>query len=523
MSRRVKNRYNLTTYHKRNLVMRMLKRFSLILFLFIFIKPIKADVLGKSINNGLAVAELNVLSEADFPTIKWNKSKIYLLPSTPPTIEPIAGIISKGSGSRISHVQLLCRALGIPNGSVSESEFEALKKFNGQKVLYVALDSKPVFIKPLSEISTRENALVSEYFGNTQIQPIHIPNINEKTISLIDLNQVNRIDSGKTCGPKSANLGFLKSLFPNLVADGFVIPFGIVKSVFDSSGISKEISELNSIDSSNLDLITKKLSLIRNKIKTLEFPLEIAKEIQDRAQALLNANQGAGLFVRSDTNVEDLPKFSGAGLNKTIPNVIKLELIIPTILEVWSSPWSERAFSWRKQYVENPENIYPSVLIMQSVDSKQSGVFATINFDNSSIEDYFVSANEGLGFKVVDGLESPEEWLVHSYMSEGPIQNKMELVNSSYAKTKYELDNINGGIKVSPTTTDEILMPSHLDQIANIIKTIRTNSDFVVPFESEFGITSDGIVKLFQIRPVVMGTSNSLKLILNKFYQPMIQ
>ena len=32
-----------------------------------------------------------------------------------------------------------------------------------------------------------------------------------------------------------------------------------------------------------------------------------------------------GVFVRSDTNVEDLPGFTGAGLNKTIPNAVGFE------------------------------------------------------------------------------------------------------------------------------------------------------------------------------------------------------
>jgi hypothetical protein len=55
-----------------------------------------------------------------------------------------------------------------------------------------------------------------------------------------------------------------------------------------------------------------------------------------------------GVFVRSDTNVEDLPGFTGAGLNKTIPNVVGFEKILAAIPKVWASPFSRRAFAWRR-------------------------------------------------------------------------------------------------------------------------------------------------------------------------------
>ena len=47
-----------------------------------------------------------------------------------------------------------------------------------------------------------------------------------------------------------------------------------------------------------------------------------------------------GVFVRSDTNVEDLPGFTGAGLNLTLFNVVGFDNVVKAISEVWASPYT---------------------------------------------------------------------------------------------------------------------------------------------------------------------------------------
>ena len=46
-----------------------------------------------------------------------------------------------------------------------------------------------------------------------------------------------------------------------------------------------------------------------------------------------------GCFVRSDTNVEDLDNFNGAGLNLTVFNRKSLDDIYDGLKEVWASPF----------------------------------------------------------------------------------------------------------------------------------------------------------------------------------------
>ena len=82
------------------------------------------------------------------------------------------------------------------------------------------------------------------------------------------------------------------------------------------------------------------------------------------------------MFVRSDTNAEDLPEFTGAGLNLTVPNQVGTQQIIQAIKNVWASPFTERAYDWRSRFLIGSEQVYPSVILMRAVPSDKSGVIA---------------------------------------------------------------------------------------------------------------------------------------------------
>ena len=49
------------------------------------------------------------------PKTRYSRDEIVALPETPADLEPAAGILTQGEGNVLSHVQLLARALGIPN------------------------------------------------------------------------------------------------------------------------------------------------------------------------------------------------------------------------------------------------------------------------------------------------------------------------------------------------------------------------------------------------------------------------
>jgi phosphoenolpyruvate synthase/pyruvate phosphate dikinase len=104
-----------------------------------------------------------------------------------------------------------------------------------------------------------------------------------------------------------------------------------------------------------------------------------------------------GVFVRSDTNVEDLPGFTGAGLNLTLFNVVGFENIVKGISEVWASPYTARAWAWRQSHMKGPEHVYPAVLLLRTVPSDISGVMITQDVDTGDPGVLSVAVNEGVG------------------------------------------------------------------------------------------------------------------------------
>ena len=114
------------------------------------------------------------------------------------------------------------------------------------------------------------------------------------------------------------------------------------------------------------------------------------------------ADWKGGVFVRSDTNVEDLPGFTGAGLNLTVFNVVGFDNVIKAISAVWASPYTPRAWAWRQAHMSGPENVYPAVLLMQTVPSAKSGVMISQDVDTGDRNVMSVAVNEGVS-GAVDG------------------------------------------------------------------------------------------------------------------------
>ena len=103
------------------------------------------------------------------------------------------------------------------------------------------------------------------------------------------------------------------------------------------------------------------------------------------------------VVLRSDTNMEDLKEFTGAGLNLTLFNILSEKNIIEGIKRVWASPYTERSFKWRQKYLSNPENVFPSILIIPSVDVEYSGVMITKGINNGNDNDLTVAFSRGAG------------------------------------------------------------------------------------------------------------------------------
>ena len=155
---------------------------------------------------------------------------------------------------------------------------------------------------------------------------------------------------------------------------------------------------------------------------------------------------GKGVFVRSSSNSEDLPNFSGAGLYTTVPNARTSEQIIEGIKTVWASLWNFEAYEARERAGVDHSKIFMAVLIQEGVNSESSGVMITTDpFDKENKGVVYISAKQGLGSKVVEGPKVAEQ-VIYT-----PRANAVQVLTRSAEDSLLTFDE-HGGLKEVPIT-----------------------------------------------------------------------
>lgn len=148
-----------------------------------------------------------------------------------------------------------------------------------------------------------------------------------------------------------------------------------------------------------------------------EIPVEIRGELY-RAFDSLEMERVA---VRSSATLEDSSSFSWAGQLETFLNVTRGSLL-EKIRDCWNSIHSERALSYASQNNISEEKLKVAVVVQRMVDSESSGVIFTVNPVTGNREEVMVEACFGLGEFLVQGLISPDNFLVDKKNLE--IKNK---------------------------------------------------------------------------------------------------
>jgi phosphoenolpyruvate synthase/pyruvate phosphate dikinase len=247
--------------------------------------------------------------------------------------------------------------------------------------------------------------------------------------------------------------------------------------------------------------IGPRLDIVRWSIVQTPLSTELTGAIRDGLDrlGLLRGTQTVGCFVRSDTNVEDLDSFNGAGLNLTIFNMGSLDDIYTALKEVWASPFELRSFSWRQTLIDQPLWVLPSVVILESVPSEKSGVLVTCDIDTGDRTKMVIATSEGVG-GAVDGTSA--ETLLWS-------QNGVELLTLYKSAWKNALLP-GGGRRVVPSSgKDEVLSPAEVAELVAAGKAIDQKLAPALdahgrprPWDIEFGF-SGGKLWLFQSRPFI--------------------
>jgi len=208
-----------------------------------------------------------------------------------------------------------------------------------------------------------------------------------------------------------------------------------------------------------------------------------------------------GVFVRSDTNVEDMPNFNGAGLNLTIFNLMTFSDVLEGVKRVWASPFTYRSFSWRQSVISDPNLVFPSIVVLESVPAEKSGVLITADVDTGDRSKMTIATAEGVG-GTVDG--SPAETLLYD-------QGKAVLLAQfkSPSRRMLVLTGKGGSQMVPSTGSERVLTDEELSELVAAAEKI--GREFAaekgvdgnpLPWDIEYGFVK-GHLYLFQTRPFV--------------------
>lgn len=440
------------------------------------------------LNLGTAVGKLRFIDHIDSTTI-LSQEEIIVLNEPPLDLSPISGIIVTKPSTTLSHPNILARSWNIPNAYIKY----AWKDLRGLEDKWVTLtvekDTFAIRAANSKEIEKKEEELserrsLSAPRGNIEIR---------KIASLHD----QRKKHARVYGAKSANLGeMLNQHLEGLnIPFGITLPFAFYTDYLKENGFDTLISNLLSQTTfkRNAALRKKELTALRTQLEHGILSDSLTQQIlQARHQQLGNR----ALFIRSSTNNEDLPNFSGAGLYTTVPNVISDSDLIQAVKTVWASVWNTTAYEVRERAGIDHSKVYMAVLLQEAINSESSGVMITRDpFANKDIEAVYISAKRGLGLKVVNGTKVAEQIIYH------PATRGIRILTRSEEDELLTLDSL-GGVRSVPIKQRTVVLTEDLThqlaELADEIYHIFGEEDQDIEWAY-----SKGTVYILQSRPYI--------------------
>lgn len=459
------------------------------------IDRVSSDEISKNqeylaLNTAKGVGRVHIIDElTDSVEIGYNE--IIILNEVPINLPPVAGIIITKPSTPLSHINLLAKGWGIPNAYIKGAD-KLFKELDGKWIEFETTLTEYKYKPADKEILDSYRAQQEELGRIFKAPPSDLS--VKKLASLAEMRKGQSI----AYGAKAANLGEVKSarIAGVAVPGGFAVPFAYYKEFIEKHGFHEKIEDF-AYDYEfvhNPPARRRKLEQLRAEIQNAEFDPALREKIISKWKTELG---GAGVFVRSSSNAEDIPEFSGAGLYTTVPNVTEEDAIIEAVKTVWASLWNFEAYEARERGFVQHTGTYMGVLLQVGVNMDSSGVMITKDpFDRENKDAIYISAKRGIGIKTVEGKRVAEQILFTK------SSNAVQVLTRSGEDTLLTFDE-KGGVKEVPIIGDRAVLTDavarRLATAASRIKRVFGNK---VEQDIEWGY-KDGRIYILQSRPFI--------------------
>lgn len=444
----------------------------------------------QALNVAKGIGRIHIIDKLD-EHVEIGSNEILVLSEVPENIPSVAGLIISKPTTPLSHVNLLVKGWGVPNAYVKDANV-ILKEYDGWWVTFETTPDKYA-------IKRADKKALDIYLETVKSKQIAMtPRFDLEERRLLDLSQ-QRARMADAFGSKSANLGEVaRARIPGIsVPAGFGIPIHYYEQFIKENNLEDPIYEMMSDNGFVHDpaLRKERLAAMRARIKAGKVGDELREALLKKVHA---EYAGKGLFVRSSSNVEDLPNFNGAGLYDTVPNVKDDEKLLEAVKTVWASLWNFEAYEARERAAIEHSKAYMAVLVQEGVNADSAGVMITTDpFDADNRGAIYISAKRGLGIKVVDGKRIPEQLLFL------PRANQVKVLTRSEEDSLLTFDET-GGVREVPISGERAVLTD-----AVVRKLVRAAAQIKSVFKGKEQdiewVYMRGQVYIVQSRPYVQG------------------
>jgi hypothetical protein len=390
-----------------------------------------AELLGglrlQTLNDGVAFGTLLRMTPKELTTRVVSFRDILLLTRLPNELPLVGGTITEEFQTPLAHVNVAARSRGTPNLGYPEAFQDQL--ISSRLGELVRFEVAPGTFSLQS--ATLEEA---EAFWNGRQRERYVPSFDTSTVGIPGFADVGFADALRI-GAKAANLAELSHILgKNAPAQGLVIPFHYYDAFMSSSETSSELcdrAESNCLEAGRDPTTCRDARALCMPGDTPEtFSAFVARVTRDadfnqdtalREAVLANLRHGiestpvssdfanlldrrvaevfgdAKVKIRSSTNAEDLPDFSGAGLyDSHAARASGADAASIVVRRVFASVWNFRAFEERSFWNIDHEAVRMGCAINQAfTDELANGVLITQNIADPTVYGMYVNVQRG--------------------------------------------------------------------------------------------------------------------------------
>ena len=454
------------------------------------INRVSADEIQKNqeylaLNTGKAVGRVHIIEKLD-DTVEIGDNEILILKELPISLPQVRGIIIAKPSTPLSHVNILARGWGIPNVYIKDAD-KLFKELDTYVIEFNANLTDYKFKRADLETVKKDFVDPEEAVAPSDLKVTKLASIREM-----------RAKDSIIYGGKSANLGeMINARNPNItIPEGFTVPFYWYDKFMRENGFDDKIDDLmNDIDFvHNPRIRRQKLEEFRQAIVNAKFDEQLKAEIISRWKIELG---GQGVFVRSSSNAEDLPNFSGAGLYSSVANVKTDEKVIEAVKKVWASLWNFEAYEARVRNYVNQREVFMSALIQVGLNMDSGGVLITKDpFDPENKNAVYISAVWGHNEKVTANAFVPEQVLYN------PKSNAVQILTLSQQNSVLKFGDGGDLIETNETFERRVLNDKNVRELVRTAGQIKRIFGNKKEQDIEWGIMG-GKVYILQSRPYI--------------------